>query len=215
METSSNPKNRLQEICQKNKWPLPNYSTEEIGCQQFSGTLYHPELGEFTTNDTFASKKLVHMTLASLALEYYQKSRTEMVSENELELRPKEFTIILVDIENMANVWSKLTTAVLDNCLLYGFITAHHSLNDKDELKCVNPQIKIIRTNCTRKNASDTLMSLEAYRLSQLYKVNTRFLLVSKDAFIYPLADILKSYSHRNSYITASTLDGIENILAD
>jgi hypothetical protein len=182
----SNPKNILQQYCQKHKLPVPIYKTKSKGHQH--KLLWKARVILFdgsAINGSYTSTKVhAEMIAAENALKYIVKSNKPNKPNNGYREVQKR-TCLLVDVENLPSFIDDVVSNIrgLD---IYGFVGKHHCLVDKD---LPNNAIKIVSPS-TRKDGTDSCMQMYVGYLLTLNKYDTYYI-ATRDHFGGALVDVI------------------------
>lgn len=197
--TDSQNKNKLQEYCQKNNFPLPKYTTQRVG-----GTDNRPEWSSYLTlhngkqykGEICSRAKTAEFSAAKVALDDIinetQNTADDIVlfknciiSNNKISRK-----VLIVDLENLHKILDNITEKELldDTLKIYVFVGEHHDLVDK---VFPNKIVKIISPS-TRPDGTDTCIQVHVgiFLSCDLFD---DYYIATRDKFGSNLVDIITS----------------------
>ena len=183
-----NPKNQLQEYCQKNGIGLPNYQTDRIG-----GESHKPTFQSSVTIEGFETcfgelkhtKKEAELSAASYMLgcinQYHQNNIKYYTNPTDTDI------LVYIDLENIhvGDFMDHHKFGVVGFSVI-GVATANHP-----SLKSVSLDIRLLTIESDHKDAADTLMIYEIGK--SVEQGGGTYIIVTKDHFAAPLVEILRS----------------------
>lgn len=182
---SFNVKGLLQEHCQKRKVANPIYERARVGGEDHEplwiSTVTVDQLS--FTGDVQKSKILADQAAADIALASLQESERTRATSKILD----ESTVVLVDVENLPKFIDELKSEV-SKCNVIAFVGEHHPLAEKT----FPSNVLVIKTDSTRKDATDTCMQVY---VGCLLAKNTyeNYIIVTRDHFGSSLVDTIRS----------------------
>jgi hypothetical protein len=200
-----NPKNQLQEFCQKHKSPLPVYHTVKKN-SGFSSTVtivYNENKYHETNDPDFQSKKLAEKQVASCML----KKLDHIIQSETVEYTSRQTIYVLVDMENvhMGNFFHGRKFS--KNIRFIGFSTENHP-----SINVAPPEIYQIETiRSDRKDACDILIIGYATKLSDMD--NITIVIITKDHFGPGLVDYICHLNPKCKAISIKHPEGLLDIL--
>ncbi len=219
-----NPKNQLQEYCQKRGLVLPKYHTKRVG-----GEPHNPEFqSEVTLNeiyisgditrsdsgvndnhiivpgDTCGSKKQAELSAATFVLDMLEHIKTQ----NTKHYQTGENIYIYIDIENV-HIGDFLEHHKFHgNFYMTGVATANHPA-----IKKISQGIKLRTINSDHKDAADTLMIYDIGLCIERGYSGT-YIIVTKDHFAASLCEIINSdLGHLSKAYRCKSMEQLEEIL--
>lgn len=163
-------KNQLQEECQRKRWELPRYHTEQI-----KGTPPHApmfiSIVEFNSQPykggACNTRKLAEQAAAEVALRSSKASKSDSVSKPHAlayaERAPNDFSrICLIDLENLPQASAHTFPP---DCYVVGFVGKMHHYASAAQRAEVERQLDLRVIDSAVKDSADHLLSFEAGRL--------------------------------------------------
>ena len=203
---SNNDKNLLQEICQKNKIPLPKYTTFTTDNQYFlsSVDIIYNNISYQITGHSFRKKKWAELSAATKMLNYIKTLREKEIihyknkSQNDI--------YILIDIENihMGDFFEQRKFSKSFHFI--GFATEHHSSID-----IAPSELDIITIKSDRRDAADTLMI--GYTATLIGENSFSIVIVTKDHFGTGLVDYINQMNPDINARSIKTIDELSEYL--
>lgn len=196
----SNAKNKIAEFLQKNRLPLPKYTSERVGGADHSPLwLSTVELhdgrkfkGEIRNTKTLAEISSAEKALKSIKDETQTEkvSRFETPRETDLEtceVPKKSKTVVLVDFENLPN-FIKQGEKILMKHTVYVFVGELHELADAP----LPSWVKKVVVPSTRANAADSCiqMYIGMFLVKEEYE---EYIIATRDRFGSNLVDLITS----------------------
>lgn len=202
-----NPKNQLQEYCQKNGIKLPEYNTCRIG-----GEAHCPEFESFVEIEGFDtvfgeiknSKKQAGLSAASVMLGIINQHHNENIKYY-TNPTPKPYGVhIYIDLENIHMGDFMDHHKFGEGMYVIGVATTNHP-----SLRTVSPDINLLTTESDHKDAADTLMIYDIGK--SVGHDSDTCIIVTKDHFAAPLVEILQS-QHIEAY-RCKTMEDLDTVL--
>lgn len=182
-------KNCLQEFCQKLSLDLPVYNTIDTS----NGFLCIVELNYndkiYKASSVARNKKYASKAAADCLLETLKTNIQKSVINIESRLNINKKYYIMIDLENVnSDIFCSYDIEITLNTKVIGYATkGHPSLNSTN----LPDYLKIKTTNCSRLDAADILMCMEAQKILNTNKDEPVFIIVTGDHFGEVLKDIL------------------------
>ena len=206
-----NPKNQLQEHCQKRGLELPKYKTKKVGGEshqpEFRSSVTMNEMNMMTEceGDVFSSKKHAELSAASHMLDRLEHIKTQntVIYDN-----TEEDIYIYIDIENIHIGDFMEHHNFHGNFYITGVATANHPA-----IKKISQGIELRTIKSDHKDAADTLMIYEiGLCIERGY--NGTYIIVTKDHFAASLCEIINSdLGQISKAYRCKSMDQLEEIL--
>ena len=203
MNCQENHKNILQEFCQKNKLPLPKYTsvTNHTSQGEFISevTIYYNDQVVSKQGSRERTKKEAEKSAAAFMLLKIEEIRKTMIKKYDTE----HDIYVLIDLENIHIGYYFDLKSFGENYHFVGFATAEHA-----SLRSVPSWLSIKTIKSDRRDAADTLIIAHAALLINEISEG-EIVIVTKDHFGPSLVD----YIHEVSSISGKTIKSLDGLI--
>ncbi|CAH6419007.1 Hypothetical protein HVR_LOCUS195 [uncultured virus] len=210
MSADTIAKNRLQEYFQRQRLPLPQYTSEKIGgadhrpvwqskVQLSDGSIHlgDPNVSKSKADISAAENALATLFSFSLTTLDTLPSKPVLFSIPNKVLRTAiSNTILLVDVENMPNFVDEVLQEI-NGLDIYAFVGEHHCLSEK----IFPPNVIKIVSPSTRSDGTDTCMQVYiGFLLGSTFHNYENYLIATRDHYGSAVVDMITNKLGINSW---------------